>query len=94
MALLLSEAQHRIVQVAFSGTSSSYETSEAPPQPVSRDQPNCFKDLPEICEESDSSTPYTGYVPSISGQSSTNAVSLPEHVVCCHFQSPAGLMVT
>lgn len=47
---LLSEAQHRIVQVVFSGTPSGHETHEAPRPPISQSL-NCFKDLPEIRDE-------------------------------------------
>jgi hypothetical protein len=85
---LLSEAQHRIVQVVFCGAPSGYELSEAPsPCPsVSRSRPNCSKDLPEIREESVSNTTSIGYVTSISGPSSTDPVSPPQHVVCYHFQ--------
>ncbi|KAG1874920.1 hypothetical protein F4604DRAFT_1762948 [Suillus subluteus] len=51
MNSLLSEAQHHIMQVVFSGTPSGYETHETPRSPISRSRPNCFKDLPEIREE-------------------------------------------
>lgn len=87
MTSLLSEAQHRIVQVVFCGAPSGYELSEVPSScpSVSRSRPNCSKELPEIREESVSNTTSIGYVASISGSSSIDPVSPPEHVVCYHF---------
>ncbi|OJA12723.1 hypothetical protein AZE42_02882 [Rhizopogon vesiculosus] len=82
MTSLLFEAQHRIVQVVFSGApSAGCETPETPCPSVSQNRPNCFKDLPEIREEPASSTTSVEYIPSISSRSSTDPVSPPEHVL-------------
>jgi len=88
MTSFLSEAQHRIVQVVFCGAPSGCELSEAPNpcSSLSRSRPNYSKDLPEIREESFSNTTSIGYVASVSGPSSTDPVSPPEHIVCYHFQ--------
>jgi hypothetical protein len=94
MASLLSEAQHRVVQVAFSGVPSGYEKSEALRPPIPRSRPNRFIDLPEI---RDTDMTSIRYIPSNSGQSSPDPVSPLEHVVhvvCYHFQSHSGLAVT
>lgn len=80
MTSLLSEAQHHIVQVVFSGTPSGYETHETPCSPISsRSRPNRLKDLPEIRDE-----PFAdGYLPSNSNQSSidNNIFLPPVHVL-------------
>jgi len=89
MASLLSEAQHRVVQVVFSGAPSGYEKDEAPCPPIPRSRPNCFKDLPEI---RDADTTSIRYIPSNSGQSSPDPVSSPEHVV--HALSDIGPSMT
>ncbi|KAJ8585153.1 hypothetical protein M405DRAFT_883957 [Rhizopogon salebrosus TDB-379] len=78
MASLLSEAQHRVVQVAFSGAPSGYEKSEAPCPPIPRSRPNRFKDLPEI---RDTDMTSIRYIPSNSGQLSPDPASPLEHVV-------------
>ncbi|KAG2360752.1 hypothetical protein BDR07DRAFT_126204 [Suillus spraguei] len=79
MTSLLSEAQHHIVQVVFSGTPSGYGTHETPCSPISsRSRPNRLKDLPEIRDE-----PFAdGYLPSNSNQSSidNDMVSPPVHI--------------
>jgi hypothetical protein len=86
MTSLLSEAQHRIVQVVFSGTPSGYETHESPHPPVSQSRPNCFKDLPEI---RDADVISVGYLPSNSNRSliDNDMMSDPVHVVSSHDQS-------
>ncbi|KAG2050437.1 hypothetical protein BDR06DRAFT_960247 [Suillus hirtellus] len=77
---LLSEAQHRIVQVVFSGTPSGHETHEAPRPPISQSL-NCFKDLPEIRDE-----PFdvisVDYLP-VGGRSSLDddVITAPVHVL-------------
>lgn len=79
MTSLLSEAQHHIMQVVFSGTPSSYETHETPLPPTSRSRPNCFKDLPEIRDE-----PFAiDYLPSNSNRSSVDndMMSAPVHIL-------------
>jgi len=78
MASLLSEAQHRVVQVVFSGAPSGYEKSIAPCPSIPRSRPNCFKDLPEI---RDANTTSIRYIPSNSGQSSPDPVSPTEPIV-------------
>lgn len=80
MTSLLSEAQHRIVQVVFSGTPSGYETHESPHLPISQSRPNCFKDLPEI---RDADVISIGYLPSNSNRSliDNDMISDPVHVL-------------
>jgi hypothetical protein len=86
MTSLLSEAQHRIVQVAFSGTPSGYEMHESPHPAISQSRPNCFKDLPEI---RDADVISVGYLPSNSNRSliDNDMMSAPVHVVSSYDQS-------
>lgn len=73
MTSLLSEAQHHIMHVVFSGTPIGYETHETPGPPTSRSRPNCFKDLPEIRDE-----PFAiDYLPSNSNRSSIDNDMMP-----------------
>lgn len=83
MTSLLSKAQHRIVQVVFSGTPSGYETHEAPRPSISQSHPNCFKDLPEIRDEPFTDVISVGYLPSNSNRSLINndMISAPVHVL-------------
>jgi hypothetical protein len=83
MTSLLSEAQHRIVQVVFSGTPSAYEMHETPRPSNSQSRPNCFKDLPEIRDEPFVDAIPVGYLPSNSNRSLINsdAMSAPVHVL-------------
>lgn len=78
MTSFLSEAQHRIVQVVFSGTPSGYETHETPRPPISQSRPNCFKDLPEIRDEPFADVISVGYIPSNTSQCSIDLIA-PVH---------------
>jgi hypothetical protein len=92
MTSLLSEAQHHIMQVVFSGTPSSYDTHETPHPPISQSHPNCFKDLPEIRGE-----PFAvDYLPSNSNRFSidNDMMPAPVHIVCPHDQSHQELTET
>jgi hypothetical protein len=87
MTSLLSEAQHHIMQVVFSGTPSSYETHETPHPPISQSHPNCFKDLPEIRGE-----PFAvDYLPSNSNRFSIDNDMMPAPV---HILSGIGPSMT
>ncbi|KAG0704019.1 hypothetical protein DFH29DRAFT_874115 [Suillus ampliporus] len=71
---------HRIVQVVFSGAPSGCEPHEAPQPPPSQSRPNCFKDLPEIRDESFADV--ASIENSIRDQSTTDPIAAPvEHIL-------------
>ncbi|KAG2136939.1 uncharacterized protein EDB93DRAFT_1253799 [Suillus bovinus] len=80
MTSLLSEAQHRIVQVVFSGTPSGSETPETPHPPISQSRPDCFKDLPEIRDEPFAAVISVDHLPSNSHRSSLDHDMMPAPV--------------